>query len=323
MNEKLPKHMTTNLTLPVISAPMFLISSPKLVIESCKLGVIGSFPTLNARTVDILEDWMAEISSELAIAKKEDPQLKVAPWAVNFIVHQTNPRYEEDLRLITKYQPPIVITSLGNPSAVVEIVHHYGGLVFADVSNIPHARKAAKTGVDGLILVCSGAGGHAGTINSFAFAGEVRKFWDGITVLAGCITTGRDILAVEALGMDMAYIGTRFISAKESFASRDYRDMLINASVDDLIYTDAISGVYANYLKESILNAGIDINVLEKKQTVDFSFMNQTNAKAWKDIFSAGQGVGQISKAQTVAEIIEEMQNEYHLAKDSLTKSYV
>ncbi|MFC0524664.1 NAD(P)H-dependent flavin oxidoreductase [Pontibacillus salicampi] len=315
MLTKLPEPIARELTVPVINAPMFLVSGPELVMESCKAGIIGSFPSLNARTPEILEEWMVQIMEALAEAKEEDPQRKVAPWAVNLIVHRSNKRYETDLELVKKYQPPIVITSLGNPSAVVEIVHDYGGLVFSDVANVPHAKKAATTGVDGLILVSSGAGGHAGTINNFAFAGAVKEFWDGITILAGCISSGNDVLATQALGMDMGYIGTKFISAKESMASDEYKHMLVQSTLEDLIYTDAFTGVHANYLKESIKRAGIDMEGLTSKGSVDLSKLNQTDSKAWKDIWSAGQGVDQIQNVQPIAEIVEELTREYEEAK--------
>src|SRR5690606_27763000 len=197
------------------------------------------------------------------------PDQRIAPWAVNLIVHRTNQRYDADVELIKKYRPPIVITSLGKPNRVVEIVHQYGGLVFSDVSNLSHAKKAAATGVDGLILVCNGAGGHAGTLNPFAFMGAVKEFWNGITILAGCISDGEDILAARAMGADLAYMGTRFIATSESMASEDYQDMLTTSSMDDLIYTDAFSGVHANYLLPSIQRAGLDPDQLQKKETID------------------------------------------------------
>ncbi len=297
--------------MPVIAAPMFLVSSPELVVECCKAGIIGSFPSLNARTVDVLDDWMTRIAEELKKAREDQPDRRIAPWAVNLIVHRTNPRYESDLELIRKHRPPIVITSLGNPAPVVDIVHGYGGLVFSDVSTLVHARKAAGSGVDGLILVCYGAGGHAGTINPFAFVGEVRRFWDGLLILAGCISGGRDIFAARAMGADLAYMGTRFIPASESFASDEYKEMLIQSDLDDLIYTDAFSGVHANFLKPSIRRAGLDPDRLQKKETVDFSHLDQTNAKAWKDIWSAGQGVGRIERVQTASEIVADLKREY------------
>ncbi|GIN92472.1 2-nitropropane dioxygenase [Siminovitchia terrae] len=300
-----------NTTLPVIMAPMFLVSSPQLVINGCKSGIIGSFPLLNARTANTLDQWMEKIKWELQGGK-------FAPWAVNFIVHSTNNRYKEDLALIAKHQPPIVITSLGDPSPVVQIVHEYGGLVFSDVISIFHAKKAAEKGVDGLVLVCSGAGGHAGTINPFAFMGAVKEFWNGITILSGAISNGRDILAAQAMGADFAYMGTRFITAEESFASADYKEMIIDSTLDDLIYTDAFSGVKANYLKPSIRKTGLDPDQLESKEKADFSKMNSTGSKAWKDIWSAGQGVSTIHNVKPVMEIVRELKDSYEQSKNEL-----
>ncbi|WP_044641797.1 NAD(P)H-dependent flavin oxidoreductase [Risungbinella massiliensis] len=318
MSTKLPPKLHNHIELPVIAAPMFLVSSPEMVIESCKAGIIGSFPLLNARTEDALDDWMKQITNEWKEAKLKEPERRIAPWAVNLIVHRTNKRYQVDLDLIQKYKPPIVITSLGDPSSVVSIVREYDGLVFSDVSNITHAKKAAQKGVDGLILVCNGAGGHAGTINPIAFMGAVKEFWNGITIIAGSISSGQDILAVEALGADLAYMGTRFISSSESFAAIEYKNMLVDSTLDDLIYTDAFSGVNANYLIPSIQKAGLDPNQLQKKENVDFSHLNQSTAKAWKDIWSAGQGVGAIKRVQPVSEIVQELQQEYKQALTSL-----
>lgn len=301
--------------LPVIMAPMFLVSSPKMVIEGCKAGVIGSFPLLNARTSADLEQWFEQITTELADFNAQSPTNQAAPWAVNFISHSTNHRFEEDLQLIQKYQPPIVISSLGDPSPVVSVVHSYGGLVFSDVINLFFAKKAAEKGVDGLILVCNGAGGHAGTLNPMAFIGGVKEFWTGYTILSGCISNGKDILAAEVLGADFAFMGTRFIPAHESLASEDYENMLIESSMDDLVYTDAFSGVNANYLKPSIVKAGLDPNNLEKKGDMSFS-KEKRSAKAWKDIWSAGQGVHTIKKKQSTLEIIEELQESYNEAKN-------
>ncbi|MBM7645647.1 nitronate monooxygenase [Scopulibacillus daqui] len=322
MLKKLPKQVTGQMVLPVIAAPMFLVSSPDLVIESCKAGIIGSFPLLNARTTDILDDWMNHINEELEKSRLENPGKRIAPWAVNLVVHRTNIRYEADLKLIEKYQPPIVITSLGKPTTVINIVHQYGGLVFSDVSNLDHARKAAESGVDGLILVCDGAGGHAGTINPLAFIGAVKEFWDGITILSGCISSGRDILAAKVLGADLAYMGTRFIATKESFASEEYQTMLIDSSLEDLIYTDAFSGVNGNYLIPSIKKAGLNPSHLEKKDSVDFSKMNRTEAKAWKDIWSAGQGVNTIKQVLPAGELVQELKNEYDQALASLSPDH-
>nr|WP_096467662.1 nitronate monooxygenase [Aneurinibacillus soli] len=312
------------LVLPVITAPMFLVSSPEMIIAGCKAGIISSFPLLNARTTDILEQWMEHITQELAQGACEDTARQVVPWAVNLIVHRTNQRYEADLELIKKYKPPIVITSLGNPQSVVNIVHEYGGLVFSDVINLTHARKAAKIGIDGLILVCNGAGGHAGTLNPVAFLGAVKEFWDGITIVAGCISRGQDILAMEVLGADMVYMGTRFIATSESFASEAYQNMLQESTLEDLIYTDAFSGVNANYLVPSIRNAGLDPNHLQRKESMDFSFsqVDETEAKAWKHIWSAGQGVGAIKKTMSIADVVAELREEYEQAYAALVAGY-
>lgn len=318
MASKIPSQIADQMVLPVIAAPMFLVSSPELVIEACKAGIIGSFPLLNARTVTDLDDWMKQITEKLAKVRKNEPERRVAPWAVNFIVHRSNKRYEEDLELLKKYQPPIVITSLGDPSPVVRIVHGYGGLVFSDVINLVHARKAAQKGVDGLILVCNGAGGHAGTLNPIAFMGAVKEFWEGITILAGCISNGQDILAAEALGADFAYMGTRFIATCESFANREYQEMLMESTLEDLLYTDAFSGVNANYLVPSIRKAGLDPEQLQKKESMDFSQLNPSGAKVWKDIWSAGQGVGAIKRVLPVVEVVEELKKEYERAIASL-----
>jgi nitronate monooxygenase len=310
LSNKLPMNLSNQLSLPVINAPMFLVSSPDMVIESCNNGIIGTFPLLNARTSDLLENWMKHISEELSKAREEDPSAKIAPWGVNLIVHRTNKRFEEDVELIKKYEPPVVITSLGNPSDVAKIVHGYGGLVFSDVISLDHARKAAKTGIDGLILVCSGAGGHGGTLNPFAFLKAVKEFWDGMTILAGAISTGEEILAAKILGADLVYMGTRFIATQESSASEDYRQMLIESTLEDLVYTDAISGIKGNYLLPSLQKAGFDVENLMKKDSIDLSF-SESKAKAWKDIWSAGQGVGSVKKISTIQEVVDDLKAEY------------
>jgi nitronate monooxygenase len=314
MQSKLPLHISNDLKLPVIAAPMFLVSSPALVVAACREGIIGSFPALNARTTDILDEWMKQITDEIASLRVTEPSKRIAPWAVNIILHRTNKRLQADRELIKKYEPPIVITSLGNPSLMVETVHDYGGLAFSDVSTITHAKKAAEAGVDGLILVCAGAGGHAGTINSFAFVEAVREFWDGIIVLAGGISTGQAILACQILGVDLVYMGTPFIAALESLADEEYKNMLIESSVEDIIYTDAFSGVNGNYLKPSIVKAGLDPENLKQKANMDFS--KSGKPKAWKDIWSAGQGVGKIKEIKPVAQIIGDLRYEYKRAAD-------
>ncbi|ULT59835.1 nitronate monooxygenase [Neobacillus drentensis] len=297
---------------------MFLVSGTELVKACCLNGVIGSFPAPNARPLEVLDQWMGQLNEELEEARAVDPNRKIAPWAMNMVVHSSYSRLQDELNLIKKHQPQLVITSLGSPKHVVEIVHEYGGLVFSDVSDLKFAKKAAEAGVDGLILVASGAGGHAGQINSFAFVDMVRSFWDGIIVLAGSISTGKGILAAQAAGADLAYMGTRFIVASESMANDEYREMLVEATQEDLILTDAFSGVKANMLIPSIKKAGLDPDHLVKKDQVNFDDMQkETNAKAWKDIWSAGHGVGAIDRIESAADIINRLEVEY---KEALQK---
>ncbi len=278
-------------------------------------GVIGSFPAPNARPIEVLDQWMGQLNQELTEARANEPDRKIAPWAMNMVVHSSYSRLQDELDLIKKHKPQLVITSLGSPKHVVEIVHEYGGLVFSDVSDLKFAKKAAEAGVDGLILVASGAGGHAGQINSFAFVDMVRSFWDGIIILAGSISTGKGILAAQTAGADLAYMGTRFIVATESMANDDYRKMLVEATQEDLILTDAFSGVKANMLIPSIKNAGLDPKQLVKKDQVNFDDMQkETNAKAWKDIWSAGHGVGAIDRIESAADIIGRLELEYREA---------
>jgi len=299
------------LKLPIIVSPMFLVSTPKMVIEAGKAGVIGSFPLLNARPVEQCAEWLKEVKEGLG----------AIPWAVNFICHkETNARYEDDLTLIRDYQPPIVITSLGNPGEVKEIVHGYGGLVYSDVANIRHAKKAAQTGVDGLILVCAGAGGHAGTLNPFAFLSEVRSFYEGTIILAGSISNGADIAAAQMMGADYVYMGTRFLAAAESNAQEDYKQMVIDASLDDILYTNAFSGVHASVLIPSLLKEGIDPKTLKPKNEIDLSHL--VNVKAWRDIWSAGQGVNNVTKRETIKEIVEALQTEYEKGVASFVQNH-
>jgi nitronate monooxygenase len=316
MRNRLPACIADYVELPVITAPMFLVSSPELVISACKSGVIGSIPSWNARTTVVLEEWMEKMTRDLALAKSDHPRRRVAPWALNIVMGQRNERLEEEFALIKKYQPPIVITALGNPAPVVEIVRSYGGLVFSDVTTLAHAKKAAKSGVDGLILVCGGAGGHAGTLNSFAFVGAVKEFWDGIIILAGGISSGHEILAAQTLGAHLVYMGTRFIATAESLAPDAYKKMLVESTLDDIIYTPTFSGIPANYLKPSIQKAGFNPEALGSH--AEFS---QTGRKAWRDIWSAGHGVGRTKKVQSVSEIVTELQQEYNTARSAMLSS--
>ncbi len=278
---------------------MFLVSTPQMVIEAGQAGVIGSFPLLNARPVERCAEWLQEVKEGLGDL----------PWAVNFICHpKTNKRYDDDLELIRKYEPPIVITSLGHPGAVNEIVHRYGGLVYSDVATVKHARKAAQSGVDGLILVCAGAGGHGGTLNPFAFI-AAESFYDGTIILSGSISTGADVAAAQLMGADYAYMGTRFLASEESSAHEEFKQMVIDSTIEDILYTDSFSGVHANYLIPSIIKEGIDPATLKPKEEVDLSHL--VDVKAWRDIWSAGQGVTTVNKRETTKEIVQTLIKEY------------
>lgn len=304
-------YLFDKLAIPVIVAPMFLVSTVELVIASCKSGVIGSIPMLNARTAEICEEWLKQLKDNLP----------TEPWAVQFVAHKTNKRHDTDLELIRKYQPPIVISSLGHPGAVTEVVHAYDGLVFSDVATLKHAKKAAEANVDGLILVCAGAGGHAGTLNPFAFIDAVREFWDGYIILAGGISDGNDILATKIMGADFAFMGTKFIATTESSAFSDYKQMLIDSSIEDIIYTDSFSGVHANYLIPSLLNNNIDPNNLKSRDTIDFSHM--VDVKAWKDVWSAGHGVSTVKKVESVSTLVTRLTNEYDEAKNKVNSALI
>ena len=295
--------MFEKLSLPVIVAPMFLVSSVELVIESCKNGVIGSIPMLNARTAEDAENMLKQIKEALP----------TEPWAVNFIAHKTNKRHDSDLELIKKYQPPIVIASLGHPGKVTEAVHSYGGLVFADVATVKHAKKSAEAGVDGLILVSAGAGGHAGTLNPFAFLDAVREFWNGYTILAGGISHGKDVLAAKIMGADFVYMGTKFIATEESTAFEGYKQMLVDSSIEDVLYTDAISGVHANFLIPSLIKNNLDPSNLKRKEEIDFSSM--VEVKMWRDVWSAGHGVTTIKSIDHVEAVVNQLKKEYEEAK--------
>ncbi len=307
------------LRLPVFAAPMFLVSGPDLVIEACREGVIGAFPSLNARPLETLKDWLQRISTTLAEDERQRPG-KIAPWAVNLIVHRSNKRLADDLKLTVQYQAPIVITSLGSPRLVREEVHSYGGALFCDVNSLFYARKAVDAGVDGLVLVAAGAGGHTGMITPFALLGEVRKFFDGPVALAGGISSGADVAAAIAMGADFAYIGTRFIAVRESLASDSYRQMLVDSGVDDLVLTPYFTGVPANYLKTSVERAGIDPVELDRANS-DIQFDNEKKrSRVWRDIWSAGQGVGSVEHVQSTSELVAELEVGYRAAAARLKR---
>lgn len=311
MSKKAP--FIKSLSLPAIAAPMFLISGPKLVIECCKNGIVGTFPALNQRTSEGFEEWLIEIKTALDTYESETGK-KAAPFGVNLIVHQTNPRLEADLKLCIKHKVPLIITSLGAVSQVVDAIHSYGGLVFHDVIKKRHAQKAAGAGVDGLILVAAGAGGHAGTINPMTLVAEIKKFYDKTIILSGCISTGRDVASAMQMGADLAYMGTRFINTLESKAPEDYRKMIVEAGASDVVYTAAISGVHANFLGASLQAAGITQEDLKKDVKIDFGKELDTEAKAWKTIWSAGQGVATIDNVVSVAALVSTLKSEFHTA---------
>lgn len=301
------------LALPVIAAPMFLISGPKLVVECCKNGIVGTFPALNQRTSEGFEEWLIEIKTELDAFEKETGK-KAAPFGVNLIVHPTNPRLEADVKLCIKHKVPVVITSLGAVSMVVDAIHSYGGLVFHDIIKKRHAEKAQEAGVDGLILVAAGAGGHAGTINPMTLVAEIKKFFHKTIILSGCISTGRDIASAMQMGADLAYMGTRFINTDESKASIEYKKMIIDAGANDVVYTASISGVHANFLGASLKAAGITEEDLKKDTKIDFGKELDTEAKAWKTIWSAGQGSALIENTLPVADLISDLKTEFKSA---------
>lgn len=305
-----------NLDIPIITAPMFLVSGTELVIEACKNGVCGTFPSLNGRKSEDFETMLIEITSALAAYEKETGK-KAAPFGVNLIVNKTNPRVLPDLELCVKYKVPLIITSLGAVKQLVDTVHSYGGLVFHDVVKKRHAEKAAEAGVDGIIAVAGGAGGHAGTANPFALLEDIRTVFKGPILLAGAINTGKDVAAAVTLGADFAYMGTRFIATKEAQASQAYKDMLVDSSFEDIMYTAAVSGVNANFLTKSIEQAGVDLTA-EKEE--DFSELNSSGHKAWKDIWSAGHGVSGIHEIDSTAALIQAIKAEYKEALEANKK---
>jgi len=317
---RIPDALQRGLTLPVIAAPMFLTSGPDLVIACCKAGIIGTFPALNQRSTEGLDEWLTQIKQALQTHEQETGT-PAAPFGVNLIVHKSNPRLQADLEVCIRHKVPLVITSLGAVADVVDAVHAYGGAVFHDVINARHARKAASVGVDGLIGVAAGAGGHAGTWSPFALVNEIRAFFDGTIVLAGSLSTGQDIAAAEMMGADLAYMGTRFISTQESMVQNAYKEQIIAASASDIVYTPAISGVNANFLKPSILAAGLNLETLEKPEHVDFGAElddaqseSTGEAKPWKDIWSAGQGVGSIQDTPSAGTLVAQLHDDYRAA---------
>lgn len=321
----LPDILKDRLSLPVIAAPMFLASNPRLVIECCKAGVVGAFPALNQRTSEGFDAWLEEITVALADYERETGN-QPAPFGVNLIVHPSNPRLKDDVALCVKHEVPLVMTSLGAATEIVDAVHSYGGLVFHDVVNAKHARKAASAGVDGLIAVSAGAGGHGGSLNPFALVNEIRQFFDKTVILGGSVSTGGNVAAAQMMGADLAYVGTRFLATKECGVEDDYKQMLVDTTATDIVFTPAVSGVPANFLAPSLMKAGIDPKTAETPE-VDLGLElagehGGDEAKPWVDIWSAGQGVGSIKDLPAAAELVARMKSEYAAANQAQAERY-
>lgn len=313
-----------NLRLPVIGSPLFIVSGPELVIAQCKAGVVGSFPALNARPASQLDEWLHQITEELASHNRDNPDRPAAPYAVNQIVHKSNNRLQEDIATCAKWQVPITITSLGAQEELNRAVHGWGGIVLHDVINDRFAHKAIEKGADGLIPVAAGAGGHAGVTSPFALMREIREWFDGPVALSGSIAHGASILAAQAMGADLAYIGSAFIATKEANAVDGYKDNIVEAKAADIVYSDLFTGVSGNYLRQSIERAGMDPNNLPKGDisTMNFGSGGNSEAKAWKDIWGSGQGIGAIKEVQTAGEFVDQLESEYRAAKAHLDKVY-
>lgn len=321
MPRTIVKELYKNLALPVISAPMFIVSGPELVIAQCASGIIGSMPALNARPQSKLAEWLTQIDTALAALKLKEPERIVAPYAINHIIHNSNTRLAEDMAVCAEHKVPLIITSLRAPNDVVETVHAWGGKVFHDVTTLRHAQKALEAGVDGLILVCSGAGGHAGTLSPFALLAEVREIYDGPVALSGAISRGQDVLAARAMGADFAYIGTRFIASAEARAQEAYKEMLVRSQANDIVYTPYFTGIPGNYLKSSVAAAGLDPDNLPQVKTEIANFAS-TESRAWRDIWGAGQGVGSIDSIMPVEHIVERLKLEYRSAHLGLKDAF-
>ena len=313
---KLPP-VLQNLPLPVIGSPLFIISNPKLVIEQCKAGVVGSMPALNARPAELLDEWLAEITETLAAYNKANPDKPAAPFAINQIVHKSNDRLEHDMALCVKYKVPVIITSLGAREEINQAAHSYGGVVLHDIINNTFARKAVEKGADGLIAVAAGAGGHAGVKSPFALIQEIRQWFDGPVALSGSIATGDAVLAAQAMGADFAYIGSAFIATEEARASDAYKQCIVDSNSDDIVYSNLFTGVHGNYLKASVRNAGLDPDNLPESDPSKMNF-GGGSTKAWKDIWGCGQGIGAVAKVQPAGEYIAQLKREYVAAKARL-----
>lgn len=302
------------LRVPVVAAPMFLISGPELVLAACKAGIVGAFPTPNARPIEVLDDWMRQITEGLAQARAEHPDAILGPWCANLVTHSSNTRLAEDLALVARYKPPIVVTALGSPKPALEVVHGYGGLVVADVINLTLARKAVAAGVDGLACVSAGAGGHTGMLSPFAFVSAVREFFDGLVVVGGGISDGWGVAGAIACGADMVYMGTRFIPTDESMADPAYKQMLVEATADDLVISAGLTGTPASWLKPSLRAHGLDPDNLPSAPPRNYDSNQTLASKRWRDVWAAGQGVGAIRQIEPVAQVVDRFAHQYQVA---------
>ena len=318
----LPSPLFDRLRLPIIGSPLFIVSGPELVIAQCKAGIVGSFPALNARPQSLLDEWLHQITEELSAWNRDNPDRPAAPYAVNQIVHKSNDRLEADIATCAKWQVPITITSLGAREDLNQAVHGWGGITLHDVINDRFARKAIEKGADGLIPVAAGAGGHAGTLSPFAFVSELREWFDGPIALSGAIATGRSVLAALAAGADLAYIGSPWVATKEANADPAYKQGIVDGQASDIVYSDLFTGVHGNYLRGSIERAGLDPDNLPKGdlKTMNFGSGGNTKAKAWKDIWGSGQGVGAVKAVESVAERVDRLEAEFIAAKVELAK---
>ena len=312
------KHFPHRLRLPLVAAPMFLVSGPELVVAACRAGIIGSFPTPNARPIEQLEEWMRQITTQIAAMRAANPNMLIAPWSANLVTHSTNARLAQDLALVAEYQPPIVITALGGPKPALDIVHGYGGLVFADVTNIKLAKKAAQAGVDGLACIAAGAGGHTGTLSPFAFVSAVREFFDGFVIVGGGITDGHGVAAAIAAGADLVYMGTRFIAASESLANARYKQMLTECTAEDIVTTAAITGTPANWLIPSLNENGYDLANMPSTPERHYDPDANPGAKRWMNLWAAGQGVGTIKRVEPIGAMVDTLEQEFHAARERL-----
>lgn len=312
-----------HLSLPVIGAPLFIASCPALVIAQCKAGIVGSFPALNARPAEMLDQWLNEIEAALSEHRAAHPDAVIGPIAVNQIVHQSNDRLAHDVEVCVKHRVPVIISSLrAPPKEMLDAIHSYGGVVLHDIISIRHAQKALEAGVDGLILVASGAGGHAGGLSPFALVGEVRKFFDGPIALSGSIASGDAILAAQSMGADFAYIGSRWLATQEANTSEGYRQAIVESTAADVVYTNLFTGVHGNYLKKSIVNAGLDPENLPEADKTAMNFSSASGAKAWRDIWGAGQGVGLMEDVPAVAEVVSRLKHEYTTARERVMATH-